>query len=337
MSVAEDCSSILKNAPCRWGKLRNSKIFVTGGTGFFGKWLMRSFAHVNSALSLNAEMTVLSRSPEKFLEGNPLFAQAGMPRFVKDDVRTFCCGGGYDFIIHAATPSDGRLDTADPDELYSIITDGTSNVVKNAEAWRSRKILYISSGGVYGVQPPEIAAMPEDYIPAPTGTYGMGKLKSEEICFSCGVPAVSARCYAFIGPYQALGNRRFAVSSFIGDAIRGVPIHVKDGSPYRSYLYAADLMAWLWTLLIEGKPGEAYNVGSGEAMTVFELARVISRSVSPEVVLEVDKYDCEAALPPRYVPDVAKAAGLGLRQYTPISSAIKKTIDWSRENCLNCC
>lgn len=335
MSIAEDCSSILRNAPCRWEKLKNSKIFVTGGTGFFGKWLLRSFVHINKVLNLNAEMTVLSRSPEKFLKDNPLFAQAGMPRFVKGDVRTFCSDSKYDFVIHAATPSDGRLDKVDPDELYSIITDGTLNIIKNAEAWLLQRMLYISSGGVYGVQPPEILRMSEEYTPAPTNAYGRGKLKSEEICLSSGVPTISARCYAFIGPYQELGNRRFAVSSFINDAIHGAPIRVRDGNPYRSYLYAADLMVWLWTLLIEGKSGEAYNVGSSEAVTILELARMISRCVSPEVGIEVDRYACEPTMPARYVPDVTKAEGLGLRQYTPISLGIKKTIDWSIENCLN--
>lgn len=334
--ITEDCEFILKNAPCRWEKLAGAKIFITGGTGFFGKWFLNSFCHLNKRLRLDAKMVVLTRAPEKFLRGYPEYAEEIALSFIRGDVRDTCFGEKYDFLIHAATPSDGRLDESAPEELYSIIVDGTRNIMKNAEKSGIKRVLYVSSGGVYGVQPPELSRIPETYAPSPNNAYGKGKLKSEEICFGGTVSASSARCFALVGPHQNLGGRRFAINSFIRDAMKGGPIYVKDGRPYRSYLYAADLMIWLWTILLEGRDKEAYNAGSPEAVPIAELARIVAGCFSPEpriIDAAAQKIDT-CALAPRYVPDVAKASGeLGLKQLTALPEAVKRTVEWHKAAC----
>ena len=100
-----------------------------------------------------------------------------------------------------------------------------------------------------------------------------------------------------------------------------------DGTPYRSYLYAADLIIWLWTILSRGESCRAYNVGSEEAITIAELARKVANCFqnSPEVQIAT-----EAVLdksPDRYVPSTKRAQDeLGLGHIVGLETALERTI-----------
>jgi len=139
-----------------------------------------------------------------------------------------------------------------------------------------------------------------------------------------------ARCFAFVGPYLNL-NIHYAVGNFIRDGLNGGPIHVSgDGTPYRSYLYAADLAIWPWTILFRGTPGETYNVGSEDAITIRELAYQVAASFpnSPEVVIA--KSSAPGKSPERYVPSVKKAKeSLGLDSWISLKKALNRTIKWN--------
>ena len=106
-----------------------------------------------------------------------------------------------------------------------------------------------------------------------------------------------------------------------------------DGTPYRSYLYSVDLAKWLWTLLIRGKCGEAYNVGSDEAITIKELAYKVSECFdsNPEVVIK-QKLEPGRA-PERYVPCIKKVeSNLSLSVRKPLTQAIDETIRYHRSS-----
>jgi len=69
--ITDDLNHVLHYTKPLWEELRGKKIFITGGTGFFGCWLLESFAWANDKLKLNAEALVLSRNPEAFAQKVP--------------------------------------------------------------------------------------------------------------------------------------------------------------------------------------------------------------------------------------------------------------------------
>lgn len=336
---AADLDHVLAQTAGLWEELRGRRLFVTGGTGFFGRWLLESFAAANDRLGLNARATVLSRDPAAFALKAPHLAGHPAIAFVPGDVRDFVVPDGrFDFVIHAATDASAKLISDEPLRMFDTIVAGTRRALEFARAAGARKVLFTSSGAVYGRQPPDLSHVPEDYVGAPGPTdprscYGEGKRAAELLgCLSAaayGFEFKIARCFAFVGPYLPL-DAHFAVGNFIRDALAGGPVRVNgDGTPYRSYLYAADLAVWLWTILFRGASCRPYNVGSGQALSVKAVAEAVAGCCArrPEVRVTADPTPGRPA--ERYVPDVGRAAReLGLIVAVPLSDAIRRTIEW---------
>jgi nucleoside-diphosphate-sugar epimerase len=334
--LSGDLDHILSHTQSIWGDLRGKRVFLTGGTGFFGCWLLSSFLRANRAGGLNAEITVLSRNPEQFLRKMPGFQNCAELKFIKGDVRTFQADPShFTHVIHAATESSTDLNGENPLEMLDSIVAGTAHVLKFARQNPVEKFLYVSSGAVYGKQPSELSHIPETYLGGPNqltpfAAYAEGKRTAELLCsLYSALDITIARCFAFVGPFLSL-DAHFAVGDFISDAIGGRPIQVKgDGSPYRSYLYGADLAIWLWKILLRGQKGEAYNVGSGSALQIFELAHLVASKVTPAAEVIVQAKRDPSAPCARYVPNVEKAfLHLGLRDFISLDQAVEKTISW---------
>ena len=100
--LADDLDHVLKHTAGLWEELRGRRIFITGGTGFFGCWLLESFAWANDRLGLNASATVLTRNPKSFAAKMPHLAWRSDLIFLEGDVRSFSFPAGkFDFVIHA--------------------------------------------------------------------------------------------------------------------------------------------------------------------------------------------------------------------------------------------
>ena len=208
-----------------------------------------------------------------------------------------------------------------------------------------RRLLFVSSGAVYGRQPPELSHVGEEYLGAPDpcapgSAYGEGKRAAELLCSlaarETGMEAVLARCFAFSGPYLPL-DAHFAIGNFVRDALEGGPIRVAgDGSPIRSYLYGADLAVWLWTMLAQGKGGHPYNVGSERTVSIAELAQTVARVLGVAKGVEIAGRTVPGRLPERYVPSTRRAREeLGLSETFELEHAILRMAEeaqWRRSS-----
>ncbi len=339
--LAVDLDHILAHTEGLWEELRGQRLFITGGTGFFGCWLLESFAWANDKLGLGAKAVVLTRNAEVFRNKVPHVASHPAIQFHIGDVQDFDFpAGSFSHVIHAATEANAKLSVENPLLVFETIVAGTRRTLEFARHGGARKFLLTSSGAVYGRQPPEITHLPETYPSGPAtdepgSAYGEGKRAAEMLCtlygHQFGLEPKIARCFAFVGPYLPL-DIHFAIGNFIRDAIVGDHIRVGgDGTPYRSYLYAADLAIWLWHLLMRAQPGRAYNVGSAEAISIADLAHAVARSVRPTAKITFGRVPEPGRPPTRYVPAIDRAqAELGLAPTVPIAEAIRRTADWSR-------
>ena len=169
-----------------WEKLRGQRIFLTGGTGFFGKWLLETFRFANDQFKLEAELVVLSREPQRFLDENSHFRGCESIQFHKGDVRDFAYPvGEFSHLIHAATDASAALNRRSPETMFDVIVDGTHRVLDFSRNCGAERLLLVSSGAVYGKQPAEMTHVGEDYVakadPVGASAYGDGKRMAEDL------------------------------------------------------------------------------------------------------------------------------------------------------------
>ncbi len=335
-----DLDEILDATRPLWDEMRGQPLFLTGGTGFFGCWLVESFLHINRALVLDARITVLSRDPERFLAKVPHLRGEAALTLHAGDVRDFPFPEGkFPYVIHAATEASARQLAEHPHQMLSTILAGTERTLDFAAQAGTRKLLLTSSGAIYGPQPATLTHVPEDFAGAPDpllpqSVYGEGKRASELMCALAAQSSMEvkiARCYAFLGPHLPL-DTHFAAGNFLGDALTGRPIAIaSDGTALRSYLYASDLTAWLWTMLFRAPSLRAYNVGSEQAVSIRQLAEAAAAAVNPETPITVARSATPGALPARYIPATARAQQeLGLCQTVSLDEAFRRTAAWHR-------
>lgn len=336
--LAEDLDHVLARTGDLWDGLRGARVFLTGGTGFVGCWLLETFLSASDRRGLDASIVVLTRDRHAFARKGPHLARHPAVTLHEGDVRTYDWPeGAFSHVLHAATDSTSALDRNDPGLMFDTMVAGTRRTLDLARRSGARRFLYTSSGAVYGPQPAALTHLPEDYAGAPDpanarNVYAEGKRAAEMLCAvnaDAQLQPTIARCFTFLGPYMPL-DVHFAVGNFIRDGLAGGPIRVSgDGTPYRSYLYAADLAIWLWTILLRGQTMRPYNVGSAVDVTIEELAHLVAKTFAPPVPVVVARAANVGAPPARYVPAVTRAeTELGLEVTVPLADGIRRTVAW---------
>jgi len=320
--------------------LKVRSLLITGGTGFVGRCVLDAFRRGLLEPYGVRRVIALSRHATRLRDAAPELCGAGV-ELVNGDVLKLDSTFDADVLIHAAASSDAQRYRVDPAAESRIIVEGTRRVCDVVRAARHRpRLVYVSSGAVYGRQPAESVALRED---APhiaetdpqKASYTQAKREAESLvrwlAAEAGIAARIARGFAFVGPWLPR-DTHFAMGNFLGNALRGEPIEVRARhTVVRSYMHADDLATWLARL--GTAPGDGcgiYNVGSAEAVSVRDLASLIAAKAGVDVAPPAAPLDTpggSAAPVDRYVPDVRKARDdLGLSITIRLEEAIERTL-----------
>lgn len=340
--LKEDLDYIFTETKSLWEEIRNNNIFISGGTGFFGKWLLQSFIKASLELNLNAKAVVLTRDFESFKLEVPSIANSPFVEFCTGNIKDFQFPEGeFSHIVHAAATSAKETYLGeDPLSKFDTIVVGTRHILDFAIKCGAKKFLLVSSGAVYGrnIKREHIS---EEWCVAPLSfkvesVWGESKRCAEFLCSyyhkKYGLETKIVRCFSFVGPYLQL-DIHYAIGNFIRDVLRGNQICVKsDGSAFRSYLYAADLVIWLWTILFKGKSCYPYNVGSENEISIKDLSYLVARCVDKSIKVNIEGKSSSVEEVDYYVPSTRRAREeLGLKERIILEEAIRRTINYYKE------
>jgi len=338
-SLEQDIEFVVDSVGEGWTSFKNAKIFITGGTGFIGCWLLESLLVANQRLNLNIRVTILTRNIEAFRSKAPRLAECSAFSFMCGNVHDFASpAGDFTHVIHAATDASADLNENNPKQMFDTIIQGTRRVLDFAQEKKVSRVLFLSSGAIYGQQSWELENVSEDSTTAPNcndpkAAYAEGKRAAEMMCAiyakQFNIEVVIARIFSLLGPYMELGVH-FAAGNFIRDAMAGKTVVVNgNGLPCRSYLYASDLTIWLWSIFAYAKSGKPYNVGSDESVSIKMLAERVSKVVGNGDFKILGASDQGWNLG-RYVPSTKLIEhDLGLKKTVSLDDAILRTALWN--------
>jgi dTDP-glucose 4,6-dehydratase len=342
-AIEQDFANIGEQAKLSFDQLKGGHIFLTGGTGFIGTWILEAIRFLNESQDANIRVTILTRNPAAFHAKYPHLFEHPNFHYLAGDVvalpyENLANVGKFTHLIHAATDASAELNEVNPLQMFDTVVLGTRQILDFAVKEKIPKVLYLSSGAVYGQQAPGVDFVAEDSMSAPDclnpkNTYAEGKRASEMLCaiygkqFGCHI--VVARIFALLGPLLNL-DIHFAAGNFIRDAISGKKISVSgDGRPERSYLYPSDLVVWLLAMLTHGKSGAAYNAGSEEGVSIADLAKLTSSLIGNQGY-EILGLTDSGWNPGRYVPSSQLIQNqLGVKKTVSLAEAIKRTAYWN--------
>lgn len=337
---AADLEAILSRLPHIWDQLRGVNIFLTGGTGWFGRTLLEAITHANRVAGTDIRVTILTRAPDLFFAAAPHIASDPTVTLHAGDVQDFAFPSAqFSHIIHAATTSAHETFAGEsPLAKFDTLVAGTRRVLDFARQAETRKFLFTSSGVAYA-PPQDDVPIPETCLRAPDTcapdtTLGQAKRVAEVLCTTYGheygMNVTIARCFSFVGPFMPL-DLHYAIGNFIQEAMHNRPIVIQgDGSPIRSYLYTADLIVWLLALLLRKGAPRTYNVGSDQGISILDLAQLIkdvTHSRQPIHVLGNEHHSIGNPVRNSYVPNITRAQNeLSLAAWTDLRSSIRQTI-----------
>ena len=292
----------------------DNSFFVTGGSGLFGSWILSFFDWCVERKYSEPELTILSRQELSSPSSRIKYIFGDIENFQNHDIKST-------YTLHMAAPSASEtFRSMDELKKFYVLAKGTENLLNYARLNTEKRTLVLSSGAVFGgFDETRVSHISESERQAPAyaeslQALSIGKRVAEfltkEFCDRGHVDASVARCFGFIGPGLPT-NLHYAVGNFVAQAVKGEDIVINgSGKPIRSFMYLGDMVFWVMTILLKGKSGEDYNVGSREGISILNLANEIVAALGAKSkIVVVGDPDQTSGNPPNYyyVPDTLKA------------------------------
>lgn len=341
-----DLQEAADQAAAFWPDLEGKRLLLTGMTGPIGLWTLSVLDLLERTVGLAYSATVVSRDPSRFLTRHPHFRSSRAITWLTGDIRRIELPQvPYDFVIHGATTrAEDTFRGESASEKFDTVVRGTENVLHQLPVGAGTRLLFVSSGSVYGTSLlPEGTLIPQGWPEAPALTEGnaLGHAKRAAeyrvLTFHeerLDITALVARCFSFVGPGLPT-DFHYALGNFLAAALEKRDIVVRSsGSAIRSYLYFGDMVAWLLGSLIAGTHGSIYHIGSESGISIRDLAhlvRELAGSGSRVVIQGSDCHEPKTSAPQFYVPDTRLTRGaLDVAERTPLAEGVLRTANFLR-------
>jgi nucleoside-diphosphate-sugar epimerase len=310
--------------------MKFKSLLLIGGTGFFGKSILDYYQN-NNLLKIN-KIILFSRKA-KNTKINKIVGKKIKIIKISGNILKIKKLPKTDYVIYAAILKN-----------YNQDLKAVKNYLNLAVKYHlNSKILYISSGAVYGNQKSKIKQLKENYLEKHKKVnfkdgykknYSKIKLKNENLFKELGNKLLNvsiARCFSFVGPNLPL-NKNYVIGNIINSILRNKNINIKANYRIiRSYMYSEDLVKWLLKILDNSNNQcPIYNVGSDNKVSIHKIANVLAKKYNLEILspkISSKKID-------NYIPNISKARKeLNLNINNNSLEAIQQTINFHLKNC----
>lgn len=298
-------------------QLTGTQILVTGGSGFIGGALVES-------LREEADVRVLDRTPSPTVPDDVEFIEGD----IRDQETVDAAATGVDVIFHQAALVSVEESVDRPLESHAINTTGTLQVLEAARR-NDARVVVASSAAIYGT--PEEVPVVETEPLVPTSPYGVDKLAVDHYVRLYhelyDLDAVALRYFNVYGPGQAGSDYAAVIDVFMQQARAGEPITVEgDGEQTRDFVHVDDVVRANRLAATTTDVGAGYNVGTGESVTINELAAAVKRAVGSES--EIVNVDAREGDIRRSCADISRAnARLGYAASVDLDTGLETVVD----------
>jgi nucleoside-diphosphate-sugar epimerase len=325
-----------------WEKLNHKSIMISGAAGLVGSFLIDVLMYRNMNENLDCTVYALGRSEERANERFQYCCGTDFYKFIQYDVNVPLVRenlGNIDYILHMASNTHPLQYSTDPIGTITTNVIGTQNMLEFAVAHHAVRCAFTSSNEIYGENRGDAVKFEENYcgyIDCNTMRAGYPESKrcSEALCQAYikqkNLDIVIPRLTRTYGPTLLKSDTK-ALSQFLHKAIAGEDIVLKsEGTQYYSYLYVADTVSGLLTVLLKGTTGEAYNVADDASdIRLKDLASNIADCVGKKVVFEIPDATERAGYSVATIArlDSTKLQKLGWKAKYDIQTGVERTID----------
>lgn len=325
-------------------KLFGSSVLIAGGSGLIGSFMADMLLYANEHMNADITVYAMDLSMERLTARYEGAVSADKLRFVEhnvNDVPDFDFRA--DYIIHAASPAFPAAFNNDPVGTLMSNILGTKYLLDYGKEHGTKRMLYISSGEVYGQGDLSLESFEESYAGYvdPTSArscYPNGKRTAETLCVSYtkqyGIDTVIVRPSHTYGPTATKADNR-ANAQFVNNGLAGKDIVLNSaGNQMRSYTYLADSASAIISVLTSGESGNAYNIAnSASRTTIAGFAKEVAAQTGTKVIFADPDEVAKAEMTPiaKQVLSSKKLESLGWKGQFNIEDGIRHTLDIMRE------